>query len=378
MDEIAASSPARLHAASEPARLVLEGAWTAAGMRAEALIAAAAQALSALPEGPVALEAAAQAEVDTVGALVLEHIAAEAGRRGRSLDFSGLPSNWQATLALVERAGEHTPPPAPEPFSGFAYIGKVAVDLARHYRDMLAFIGEVTLHLLPLLVRPWRIRWDSVIVEIEAAGVRAIPIVALLSFLIGVVLAYQAGVTLDRFGANVFIADMIGVVVMREMGPMIAAILVAGRTGSSYAAQLGSMRVTQEIDALRSLALPPVEMLVIPRFLALAITLPLLTTLANAAGVLGGMVVATGGFGLDWTVGLQRLGRLENTHYWMGLVKTPVFATVIALIGCQAGMSVRGSALEVGRATTSSVVQAIFWVIVLDAIFSIAFRRLGL
>lgn len=378
MDEIAASSPARLHAASEPARLVLEGAWTAAGMRAEALIAAAAQALSALPEGPVALEAAAQAEVDTVGALVLEHIAAEAGRRGRSLDFSGLPSNWQATLALVERAGEHTPPPAPEPFSGFAYIGKVAVDLARHYRDMLAFIGEVTLHLLPLLVRPWRIRWDSVIVEIEAAGVRAIPIVALLSFLIGVVLAYQAGVTLDRFGANVFIADMIGVVVMREMGPMIAAILVAGRTGSSYAAQLGSMRVTQEIDALRSLALPPVEMLVIPRFLALAITLPLLTTLANAAGVLGGMVVATGGFGLDWTVGLQRLGRLENTHYWVGLVKTPVFATVIALIGCQAGMSVRGSALEVGRATTSSVVQAIFWVIVLDAIFSIVFRRLGL
>ena len=378
MDEIAASSPARLHATSEPARLVLEGAWTAAGMRAEALIAAAAQALSALPEGPVALEAAAQAELDTVGALVLEHIAAEAGRRGRSLDFSGLPSNWQATLALVERAGEHTPPPAPEPFSGFAYIGKVAVDLARHYRDMLAFIGEVTLHLLPLLVRPWRIRWDSVIVEIEAAGVRAIPIVALLSFLIGVVLAYQAGVTLDRFGANVFIADMIGVVVMREMGPMIAAILVAGRTGSSYAAQLGSMRVTQEIDALRSLALPPVEMLVIPRFLALAITLPLLTTLANAAGVLGGMVVATGGFGLDWTVGLQRLGRLENTHYWMGLVKTPVFATVIALIGCQAGMSVRGSALEVGRATTSSVVQAIFWVIVLDAIFSIAFRRLGL
>ncbi len=378
MDEIAASSPARLHAASEPARLVLEGAWTAAGMRAEALIAAAAQALSALPEGPVALEAAAQAELDTVGALVLEHIAAEAGRRGRSLDFSGLPSNWQATLALVERAGEHTPPPAPEPFSGFAYIGKVAVDLARHYRDMLAFIGEVTLHLLPLLVRPWRIRWDSVIVEIEAAGVRAIPIVALLSFLIGVVLAYQAGVTLDRFGANVFIADMIGVVVMREMGPMIAAILVAGRTGSSYAAQLGSMRVTQEIDALRSLALPPVEMLVIPRFLALAITLPLLTTLANAAGVLGGMVVATGGFGLDWTVGLQRLGRLENTHYWVGLVKTPVFATVIALIGCQAGMSVRGSALEVGRATTSSVVQAIFWVIVLDAIFSIAFRRLGL
>ena len=378
MDEIAASSPARLHAASEPPRLVLEGAWTAAGVKAEALIAAAAQALSALSEGPVALEAAAQAELDTVGALVLEHIAAEAGRRGRSLDFSGLPSNWQATLALVERAGEHTPPPAPEPFSGFAYIGKVAVDLARHYRDMLAFIGEVTLHLLPLLVRPWRIRWDSVIVEIEAAGVRAVPIVALLSFLIGVVLAYQAGVTLDRFGANVFIADMIGVVVMREMGPMIAAILVAGRTGSSYAAQLGSMRVTQEIDALRSLALPPVEMLVIPRFLALAITLPLLTTLANAAGVLGGMVVATGGFGLDWTVGLQRLGRLENTHYWVGLVKTPVFATVIALIGCQAGMSVRGSALEVGRATTSSVVQAIFWVIVLDAIFSIAFRRLGL
>jgi len=378
MDEIAASSPARLHAASEPPRLVLEGAWTAAGVKAEALIAAAAQALSALPEGPVALEAAAQAELDTVGALVLEHIAAEAKAKGRVLDFSSLPPAWRATCSLIDRVAQRMPPPAPEPFSGFAYIGKVAVGLVHHYLDLVAFIGEVTVHLLPLLVRPWRIRWREVIVELEAAGVRAVPIVALLSFLIGVVLAYQAGVTLDRFGANVFIADMIGIVVLREMGPMITAIVVAGRTGSSYAAQLGSMRVTQEIDALRSLALPPAEMLVIPRFVALAIALPLLTTLANAAGLLGGMVVATGGFGLDWTVGLQRLGRLGHAHYWVGLVKTPVFATAIALIGCQAGMSVRGSALEVGRATTSSVVQSIFWVIVFDAIFSIVFRRLGL
>lgn len=378
MDEITDSAGARLRWTKEPPSLLLEGLWTAAGVKADALIEAATRALEVLPAGPVRLEAAPGAELDTVGALVLEHLAHAAEDHGRALDFSALPPAWRATLSLIDRVAQRTPPPEPEPFSGFAYIGKVAIGLVHHYLDLVAFIGEVTAHLLPVLVRPWRIRWREVIVELEAAGVRAVPIVALLSFLIGVVLAYQAGVTLDRFGANVFIADMIGIVVLREMGPMITAIVVAGRTGSSYAAQLGSMRVTQEIDALRSLALPPVEMLVIPRFVALAIALPLLTTLANAAGLFGGMVVATGGFGLDWTVGLQRLGRLGHAHYWVGLVKTPVFATAIALIGCQAGMSVRGSALEVGRATTSSVVQSIFWVIVLDAIFSIVFRRLGL
>lgn len=378
MDEITDSAGARVRWTNEPPSLVLDGSWTAAGVKADTLLKAVAQALDALPAGPVRLEAAPGAELDTVGALVVEHVAALAESKGRVLDHSSLPEVWRATLALIDRVAQRTPPPAPEPFSGFASIGKSAIDVVRHFFALLAFIGEVTVHFLPLLVRPWRIRWREVIVELEAAGVRAVPIVALLSFLIGVVLAYQAGVTLDRFGANVFIADMIGVVVLREMGPLIAAIIVAGRTGSSYAAQLGSMRVTQEIDALRSLALPPAEMLVIPRFLALAIALPLLTTLANAAGLFGGMVVATGGFGLDWTVGLQRLGRLGHAHYWVGLAKTPVFAMAIALIGCQAGMSVRGSALEVGRATTSSVVQSIFWVIVLDAIFSIVFRRLGL
>jgi len=370
--------PARLSVRHDPPALVLDGSWTANGLDAGTVLAMAGEACAALPKGRITVEITARAMLDTLGAIVLERIAAEAETDGRALDFSALPPSWRATLSLIDRVAQRTPPPAPEPFSGFAYIGKVAVGLVHHYLDLVAFIGEVTVHLLPLLVRPWRIRWREVVVELEAAGVRAVPIVALLSFLIGVVLAYQAGVTLDRFGANVFIADMIGIVVLREMGPMITAIVVAGRTGSSYAAQLGSMRVTQEIDALRSLALPPVEMLVIPRFVALAIALPLLTTLANAAGLFGGMVVATGGFGLDWTVGLQRLGRLGHAHYWVGLVKTPVFATAIALIGCQAGMSVRGSALEVGRATTSSVVQSIFWVIVLDAIFSIVFRRLGL
>lgn len=324
------------------------------------------------------LDATGIVRMDTAGALLLLHVIERLEDAGGTVDISSLPKRHRELLELVRRPGPLQPPAAAKPLTPLERLGEVTLLILRHFLAILSFTGEVARHAAPLLLRPWQVRWASVINEIHTAGVLAIPIVALLAFLIGVVIAYQAGATLDRFGANIFLADMVGIVTLREMAPMITAIVVAGRTGSSYAARMGTMRVTQEVDALRALALPPIELLVIPRILALIIALPLLTVLANAAGLCGGLLVAHEMFGLDLSVAFDRLEQMKNTHLWVGLIKAPVFAAVIALIGCHEGMKVRGSAAEVGQATTSSVVQAIFWVIVLDAIFSIVFRELDL
>lgn len=354
--------------------LIARGAWDAHGLGPLARRLA-----TVFPEaGPWRLDTGGVTRMDTAGALLLLHLIERLEGAGGVVDLTSLPQRHRELLELVRRPGDLQPPAAMSPLNPLERLGEVTLALLLHLYATLSFTGEVARHAAPLLLRPWRVRWASVINEVHAAGVLAIPIVGLLSFLIGVVIAYQAGATLDRFGANIFLADMVGIVTLREMAPMITAIVIAGRTGSSYAARIGTMRVTQEVDALRALALPPIEMLVIPRILALMIALPLLTVLANAAGLFGGLLISHEMFGLDLSVAFDRLEQMKNTHLWVGLIKAPVFAAIIALIGCHEGMKVRGSAAEVGQATTSSVVQAIFWVIVVDAIFSIVFRELDL
>ncbi len=357
-----------------PGILRASGRWDARGCGplAERL------ATASLPVGDWRLDTASIEHIDTAGAMLLLHLIERFQASGHTVDRSALPARHQELLELVQRPGDLTPPAPTPPLNLLEHTGHISLTLLRHSWDQLVFTGELARHAAPLVLRPWRLRWATVINEIEAAGVLSIPIVALLAFLIGVVIAYQGGATLDRFGANIFLADMLGVVTLREMAPMITAIVVAGRTGSSYAARIGTMRVTQEVDALRALALPPLEILVIPRIVALVIALPLLTVLADIAGLFGGLLIAHQMFGLDVGVAFERLEMLKNSHLWTGLIKTPVFAAIIAMIGCHEGMKVKGSAAEVGRATTSSVVQAIFWVIVVDAAFSIAFRELGL
>ncbi|MEW6446078.1 MAG: MlaE family lipid ABC transporter permease subunit [Pseudomonadota bacterium] len=367
-------SPAALDWLTAPGALLASGHWNASGCGRLARRLAETEP----PAGVWRLDTHAVEHMDTSGALLLLHLLDRLRAAGGEVTLDDLPERHRELLDLARRPGDLTPPAPPTPLNPLEQIGEVTLGILRHSLETLAFTGEVARHAAPLILRPWRLRWASVINEIEAAGVLAIPIVALLAFLIGVVIAYQGGATLDRFGANIFLADMVGVITLREMAPMITAIVVAGRTGSSYAARIGTMRVTQEVDALRALALPPLEMLVIPRILALMIALPLLTVLADVAGLFGGLLIAHQMFGLDLGVAFERLELLKNSHLWTGLVKTPVFAAIIALIGCHEGMKVKGSAAEVGRATTSSVVQAIFWVIVADAVFSIAFRELNL
>jgi len=318
------------------------------------------------------------ARMDTAGALLMLRMHDMLHARGVQLDLSNLQDEQRELIELVQRVGDLTQPEEPKPLNPIAGIGKATLDVLSNTYDTLVFLGEVVTRTIPLILQPWRLRWGEIINEIQAAGSRSVPIVALLTFLIGVVIAYQSGITMQQYGATIFLPDMIGIVTLREMAPLITAIVVAGRTGSSYAAAIGTMKVTQEVDALRSLAISPIEMLVIPRVLALFIALPLLTVMAMAMGLYGGLLVAHEIFGLDMNVATGRLSALPTSHFWVGIVKAPVFALTIAMVGCHEGMKVRGSAADVGRSTTSSVVQAIFWVIVIDAVFAVLFSKLGL
>jgi phospholipid/cholesterol/gamma-HCH transport system permease protein len=216
-------------------------------------------------------------------------------------------------------------------------------------------------------------------VEIYQSGFKALPIVGLLSFLIGVVIAYQGAVQLKLYGANIYIADMIGYAMLRELAPLLAAILVCGRTGSAYAAQIGTMKVREEVAALETIGIPPMDLLVLPKLIALIIVMPLISVYADILSVFGGMVMSYVELGLSFEAFLARLEEaVTYSTFMIGIGKTPVFAAIIAIVGCYQGFKVAGSAESVGQHTTISVVQSIFLVIVTDALFSIVFSLMGI
>ncbi|MEK7759577.1 MAG: ABC transporter permease, partial [Pseudomonadota bacterium] len=247
------------------------------------------------------------------------------------------------------------------------------------FSGMLAFVGESAIALLRSLAQPRRIRWRPILHNLQTAGFEALPITGLLSFLMGVVIAYQGADQLQRFGANIFIADLVGLSMLRELSPLLTAIIVAGRSGSAYAAQIGTMKISEEIDALRTIGIGPQELLVQPKIIALVIALPLLTVYADVAGVLGGMIMANSMLDISYSVFLDRLeDALSLSSFLTGIIKAPVFAVIIALVGCFQGFQVSGNADSVGRQTKVSVVQSIFLVIVADALFSIIFNWLDL
>ena len=241
---------------------------------------------------------------------------------------------------------------------------------------MLSFVGESAHALAGCVRHPRRLRWRPILFNMRTAGFDALPIVGLLPFLLGVVVAYQGADQLRRYGANIFVVDLIGVSMLREFAPLITAIIVAGRSGSAYAAQIGTMAVTEEIDAMRTLGIPPLEMLVLPKVLALLVALPLLTVFAD---VLGGMLMAKAQLDVGYGEFLDRFVKAVSlTTLAVGLAKAPVFALIIAMVGCFQGFRTQGGPDSVGRQTTRAVVQSIFLVIVADALFSVAFSALGL
>lgn len=271
------------------------------------------------------------------------------------------------------------PSAAQPPWGMLARLGRWSCGIQAQVLAVLGFMGQNVMALLGWVLFPRRIRWRPILFNLRSAGFDALPIVGLLSFLLGIVVAYQGADQLRQYGANIFVADLVGLSMLREFAPLMTAIIIAGRSGSAYAAQIGTMSVTQEIDAMRTIGIAPLEMLVLPKLLALVLALPLLTVFADVSGVLGGMLMARAQLGVGFAEFLDRFSKAVSvTTYLVGIGKAPIFAAIIVMAGCFQGFRTRGGADSVGIHTTRAVVQSIFVVIVADALFSVAFSMLDL
>ncbi len=370
----------------DPQRVAVSGAWTALGLGGmEATV----EKLVVPAAAPWAVDARGLTALDSAGAWLLQTVLsrAQTGQGDDAVAPEGLGARHSALLARVaqrmhktdEPEGPvRTDPPAPAD-NALQVIGRASHNAGLQAMAVLALLGELAATAGGSLLHPGRWRWRQVLFNLRISGVDALPIVGLLAFLLGVVVAYQSADQLQQFGANIFIVDVVGLSMLREFAPMMTAIIVAGRSGSAFAAQIGTMAVTEEIDAMRTLGLDPLEMLVLPKLMALVIALPLLTFFADVTGVLGGMLMAHWQLGVGFEEFTSRFTKAVSvTAYLVGIGKAPVFAVIIVVIGCFQGLQTRGGADSVGRQTTRAVVQATFLVIVADALFSIAFSALDL
>lgn len=328
--------------------------------------------------GEMVIDTSAITAMDTAGAWLLHRTAHMLEQRGCVVHLRGLRPPHRTLLQLI--AARVTGRQAMTPSRGWlARIGWQCWQSLLGLSGMLAFVGECANSLRHALAHPHRMRWRHIFYNLQTAGFEALPITGLLSFLMGIVIAYQGAEQLQRFGANIYVADLVGLTMVRELSPLLTAIIVAGRSGSAYTAQIGTMTVTEEVDALRTIGVGPFELLVLPKMLALIIALPLLTVYTDVTGVLGGMVMARAQLDVGFSTFLDRLDDAVSLRsYLIGVGKAPVFAVIVALVGCYQGFRVTGSADSVGRQTTVSVVQSIFLVIVIDALFSIIFSWLDL
>ncbi|WHZ27740.1 MAG: ABC transporter, permease protein (cluster 9, phospholipid) [Nitrospira sp.] len=325
------------------------------------------------PDGPTVLyDAGEVTAMDTGGALILQRCIEGVRHKGQQTALQGLKPEFAELLRKVDAQWS---PPEREASVGPKWMESFAHAVQSRQASAiraLAFVGESTIAFSRALIRPTSIRWRALLRIVELDGVRALPITGLLTFLVGVVIAYQGAEQLRKFGTNIFIVDLVGISLLREIAPLIVAILIAGRSGSAYAAEIGTMKVTEELDAVRTLGISPMNLLVLPRALALVIALPLLTVYADVVGVFGGMLIALGELNVSF---VEFIARFEEAvpvrHFLIGLGKAPFFAAIIALVGCYQGFQIRGGVDDVGRHTTISVVQGIFGVIVFDAICSI-------
>lgn len=368
-------SPASLHIDSEAVRL--RGHWTTAGLSGNAGRVDPAR----LPaDAPAILDLSQLDGLDTTGAWLIRRALLDRAAQGKPIQLRGATAEAATLLDLLATGADPRSRQTQRRGEGWlTYVGRCTVNMLGTGYEFLGFVGEGTLTAVRALPHPRRLRPRQILLTLEQAGVQALPIVGLLSFLIGVVIGYQSATFLAQYGANLYIADLVGISMLRELAPLLTAIIIAGRTGAAFTAEIGTMRVTEEIDALRAMGIRPLEMLVVPKVVGLAIALPLLTVFADMVGVLGGMLV--GEFVLDVSPDsfVERLHQsVSLTSFLIGVGKAPVFALVIAGVGCYQGFKVSGSAESVGRHTTRSVVQSIFMVIVLDAVFSVIFNRLSL
>lgn len=360
-------------------RIVVEGPWTI--RNSEAMEQAVGE--FATPRAKtVRLDLSQLKGLDTAGAWLIHRLQADIEFHGGRVERTGVRSSYEALIGEVE---QHHPPawkPERHPLSLLGILektGREVVDVGGDIKAVLHIVGSLVSVLSGVFLRPRSLRLVSVATQFDRACIGAVPIVLLMSFLIGAIISQQGGFYLRQFGADIYVVDLAGVLVLREIGVILTAIMVAGRSGSAFTAEIGSMKMREEIDAMRTLGLDPMDMLVVPRVLALIVALPLLTFVANIMGLIGGGVVVQ--LMLDMSPGVYIQRVQEAVGFWtfgVGIVKAPFMAATIALVGCRAGMSVTGSAESVGAQTTRSVVRSIFLVIILDALFAMFFTAVDI
>jgi phospholipid/cholesterol/gamma-HCH transport system permease protein len=327
----------------------------------------------------LAFDAAGVAAWDSGLVIFLRSLTADAGRRGITVDPAGLPEGIRRLLALAAAVPERRDTGGARRASFLAALGIATLEGVRGARDFLAFLGEASVSVLRLATGRARFQRAELFLTVQEVGAQALPIVSLISFLVGVILAYVGALQLRQFGAQVYVADLVGIAMTREMGAMMAAIIMAGRTGAAFAAQLGTMQVNEEIDALSTLGINAMEFLVLPRMLALALMMPLLGVYADLLGILGGAAVGLGMLDLGALEYSQRtLAAVGTDDFLAGLVKASVFGVLVAIAGCLRGMQCGRSSAAVGAAATSAVVTGIVLIIVSDAIMTVIFDLLGL
>lgn len=329
--------------------------------------------------GNIIFNGGAIEKMDTAGAWLLHEWKTRVTNQSLTISFDHFSAQQQELLNFVANKVTIEKPLKLFQSDWLTFIGKKAIQGIYEFRDYLILIGQLSSEVLRIGFKRKHLRGKEIASVIYRSGFQGLPIIALLSILIGVVITYQMGLQLKNYGANIFIVDLLGLSILREFGPLITAIMVAGRTGSAFTAQLGMMKLNQEIDALNTLGVTPSELLLLPRIAGLFIALPLLTMWSDIFGVIGGMLMSNAMLGITWYDFLHRFPFVIPLRALLiGLGKAPVFALIIASIGCFQGMKVQGSADSVGLNTTRSVVLSIFFIIVADALFSVIFSELKL
>jgi phospholipid/cholesterol/gamma-HCH transport system permease protein len=357
------------------------GSWTAANVTVlEALSGAIAAQLDR--SKVVKVDMTEVSEIDTLGAWLLEKMLRRATSAGHRAEMVGVAANYVGLIEEVSQVNRRNAAPAPvrnPVLARVEEIGRSTIGATEDLAVLLQMLGSLFAALLGVLRRPRSLRLTSLVYQTYRVGWQAIPIVVLITFLIGAIIAQQGIFHFRKFGADSYVVDMVGILVLRELGVLIVAIMVAGRSGSAYTAELGSMKMREEIDALSTMGLDPVEVLILPRVIALILVLPILSFIGSIAALYGGGLVAWFYGGMEPAVFIARLHEAVSvTHFEVGIIKAPFMALVIGIVACSEGLRVKGSAESLGKQTTTSVVKSIFLVIVLDGLFAVFFASIGM
>ena len=331
-------------------------------------------------QGALVLDASALGSLDTAGAFVIDRTLRQLSEEPARIE--GDHANAENLIGQVHAVTDVEEPKRP-PHGGLVDMlertGRGFMNLLSEAKDTLAFLGETLVTTFRLVLTPWKLRWTSIVSVMEEAGLDAMPIIAFLSFFVGMVVAFIGATTLRDLGSEIFVVELIGFAMLRALGVIMTGIVMAGRTNSSFTAQIGTMKMRQEIDAMQTLGLKPMDVLVAPRIIAMVVTTPVLTFVSTLAGIAGGVIVGWLALDINPALFLDRLqSNVPLDQFWVGMSKAPVFGFVVALIACRQGLNVGGSVQSLGSKTTTSVVQAIFSIIVIDALFAIFYMEMDI